>query len=404
MKILFYDNGLNTELAVEFVRAGHSVKYVTPWTEAFPKPAKAWIGRNLDGVEVVESFSEALKSAEFVVCPDTFSADRVEQARQAQVPCWGAGHAEKMELDRLFMKQLQASLGLEVGPYSVHTGIEELMRHLMKTNDRWIKTSKYRQYETFRHDNWEATRNTHLGAILDAYGPTADEMVFISEEPLKGVEVGLDRIYTHLDSFIEPGGWGYEKKDEAYIGTFGTLPPLLQVYCDKLERPLYSFRCNSFVSNEVIVTEKDHGKMIEPTIRGPHPPLAGMLLMYSNIPSVILGKDTILHTTAKYCAVLVMRSSWAGDHWLQICMKEPKYRKNIKLSMACFRKGEYYAVPGNEFVGYIAGTGQTPEAAAKECKAVAETVSFKEMDVNPSALDEIIECTIPDGRKVGVNF
>lgn len=403
MKILFYDNGLNTELAIEFVRAGHSVDYCTPWTEAFPKPSKAWIGRDLDGINVIESFSLGLKKADFVVCPDTFSADRVEQARQAEVPVFGAGKAERMELDRLFMKQLQSNLGLEVGPYTVHTGIENLIKHLRTTKDRWIKTSKYRQYETFRHDNWEATRNTHLGAILDAYGPTADEMVFISEEPLKGVEVGLDRIYKTLDGWVDPGGWGYEKKDEAYIGTNGKMPTVLAKFCNKLERPLYSFNCNSFVSNEVIITDES-ASMLEPTIRCPHPPLAGMLVMYSNIPDVVLGEHSRLYVTAAYCAVLVMRSSWAGDHWLQVCIKEPRHRKNIKLSMACKRNGEYYAVPGNEFVGHVVGTGATPQLAAKECKMVAESVSFKEMDINPSALDELVEKTIPEGEKVGISF
>jgi hypothetical protein len=405
MKILVYDNGLNTESAIAIARAGHSVAYTSPWTEAFPKPAKAWIGKGLEGLEVVESFSKALDKADYVFCPDTFSQDRVHQARAklGDSKVWGAGHAERMELDRVYMKRQQAALGLRVGDYEVLSGVEELIKHCRAKKNRWIKTSKYRQYETFKHEDWESTRNQHLGAILDAYGPAADQMVWLSEAPLKGQEVGLDGVFD-LTGFLQPYGWGYEKKDEAYIGRWGAvLPPVLEEQRLGLSRILTTYKARSIVSNEVIVTAEDVGHMIEPTIRAPHPPMAGMLEMYNNLPAVWTKGVPALAPRAKFCACLVFRSSWAGDHWCEIKIDYPQ-RRWVKLSQACRVNGRYFAVPGNEFLGQIVGIGLTVETAVKACKEHVKAVSCKEMDVNESALDELMDKTIPEGRKVGISF
>src|SRR5437879_1618789 len=98
-------------------RLGHDVAYTTPWTEAFPRSNKDYIGFGLEGLERVDSFTKALDKAEFVICPDTFSQDRVEQARKAKKKVWGAGEAERFEQDRIYMKKVAVEVGIQLGQY-----------------------------------------------------------------------------------------------------------------------------------------------------------------------------------------------------------------------------------------------------------------------------------------------
>ena len=398
MNILFYDNGLNTELAIKLAKLGHTVGYCTPWTEAFPKAAKAYIGRGLEGLTEVRSFTAALEKCNCVVCPDTFSADRVAQAAKAGKPVWGAGAAEMLEQDRHYMKSLASATGIPLGPYEAVEGIDALMKALKPIKDVWVKTSKWRAHETFHHKDWESTKRQDLGPILNEFGPVADELEFIIEQPIGGVEIGADCFFVE-PTWVKPYGYGYEAKDEAYIGTWTeTLPEPLERINKNLERALRSYGCCSAVSTEV----RD-GKLLEPTVRQPHPPTAGMLEMYDKLDKMYTLQTRTLGTKAKYCAVLVITSSYAGDHWTEIEIK-PNRRQLVKLSQACRLDGKYFAVPGNEFVAYAVGIGDSVSAAVKMCKDSAEAVKCKDMGVNPSALDCLMDETIPEGKKKGIFF
>lgn len=382
-------------------RNGHHVGYCSPWTEAFPRAAKAYIGRGLEGLLPVDSFSRALEKCDCVVCPDTFSMDRVHQARAAGKPVFGAGHAEKLEQDRAFMKDIASATKIPLGPYVTKHGIDELTAYLEKEKDVWVKTSKWRTIETFYHIDWESTKQQFLGPILNEYGPVANEIDFIVEKPIKGVEIGADCLFMGKE-FLRPLGYGYEAKDEAYIGTTAeNLPEPLALVNDKLERVLASYGTNSFVSTEVRVSDK--GYLLEPTIRCPHPPTAGMLMLYNNLHAALTLEAKKLVPVAKYCAVLVVRSSWAGDHWCEVEVM-PAFRPRIKLSQACRLNGKYFAVPGNEFVAYAVGIGNTLKAAVAMCKDSADGVKCRDKDCNPSALDYLVDETIPEGKKKGIEF
>lgn len=407
MRILVHDNGLCTELAITLARAGHSVTYHTPWTNAFPKASQAFIGKGLEGIELAENFTDALMHCDMLVCPDTFSADYVKQGHLAGKRVFGAGQAERMELDRPWMKEQQARLGLPVGTWRKVPGLTKLLDLLQMPEFEgwWVKTSKYRQLETFCNYNWETTRNTVLGDLLNCYGAIGDDIEFILEKPLKSkgmVEVGIDGLFTFRR--WQNSGYGYEAKDQAYIGRVGPLPPLLQRYAKALTQPLAYFDANSFVSNEVIVLSENEHYQIEPTIRCPHPPTAGMLEMYENIDKmVLLVEGEQLKPATDYCAVLVLVSTWAEEHWTEITFDQ-KYRQQVKLSQACKRGGKYYAVPGNAYIGYCVGIGPSAHTAVLACKTVARTVKARELEVHESALDKILEETIPAGKKVGISF
>jgi hypothetical protein len=399
MKVLMHDNGLCTELGVMLARAGHSVGYHTPWQSAFPRAASAYIGRGLEGLIPVDNFSKALEKCDMVFCPDTFTQDWVEQARAKKKPVWGPGGGEELEHDRAKMKVLQKQIGLAVGPYEVIIGIDALIKHLQTNKDRWIKASKYRQIETFHHIDWESTRDQYLGTILESYGGgPANEIVFISEEPLDSkCEVGMDRAFEQ-NWLVD--GWGYEKKDEAYIGKSGPLPKPLKEFADAMGPELARRNVCSFFSNEVIFTPKGPFQ-IEPTVRAPHPPTAGMMELHDLCRPIIDCASS--DTPNQYVAVLVIRSSWAGDHWTKIEFPT-QMRRWVKLAQACKLGANYLAVPGNEFVGYCVGLGASADVAAKACKSVAETVKCRDMDVNMSALDEILDEQIPNGKKFNLDF
>src|SRR5437867_8038738 len=169
-KLLIYDHGLCTELAVTLARAGHDVKYYVPWEEAFPKLPKALIGFGLEGVERIPhpfdrvkrrlSFDDYVDWADVLIFPDTYCASKVVYYRKHGYPVWGAGTAEWLENDRAATKALQKELGLPVQPVAVLQGVENVEKYLKTHEDVYVKWDGVRgdEFESFDSKNYDFTR------------------------------------------------------------------------------------------------------------------------------------------------------------------------------------------------------------------------------------------------------
>jgi hypothetical protein len=410
MNILFYDNGLCTELAVSFARAGHTVKYHTPpWTSPFPKCVNSCIGLGLEGVERVQEFWPYTEEANLVVCPDTFSKDVVNECLHLGLPTFGAGEAEILEHDRSFTKQLMKRVGLPVGPYVEIKGITRLMDFLKTHDKRWVKINRFRgDIETFFHDNWPATLADTLGPLLHSFGAYAEQMDFVVEEPIESeVEIGFDGLVVN-GGFSEPCLIGYEAKDLAYIGVFCKAPKIVSTVNDKLASFFRSKQTRSIYSTEIRIGKDGKGYLIDPCVRAPHPPLAAELEVYKNFPEAIIQaatKGTILplEPVAKYVCAVEVKSDWVEDHWCELCF-DPQLRKQIKLQQACKIGGKYYALPGSFVVATIVGMGPSIERAEANCIKAVEAFHCRGMTYDLDSLRKIRQENIPAGLEFGIEF
>lgn len=409
MKILCYDHGLCTEAAIKLVQAGHEVAYFTPWAQDFPEMGIV-IGRDLDGLNRVENFAMALDRSDMVVAFDTFSEDKLYQAKKAGKPYFGAGEAEKLELDRIYMKETQEKLGLPTQPWRVVKGINKLIDFLKKNKDKWVKaTGKHRGLvETFYHEEWNLTRSMKLGQLMVDFGPIGDSIDFLIEDPVGECEPGWDGFI--VNGFpVWPAMMGYEDKDETYIGKVingrKENPGQFNFILESLEPALR--HAKTLASFEIRIDKAKKGYLIDPCLRAPHPPLACELEVFDNFADIVTeaakGKQIASRCNAPYSAAIEIKSSWVENHWCELSF-DPKYRHLVKLQKACMVNGKYWALPGSFVVATCVGLGETPEAAGKMAKRVANTFKADGMYYDEASLDKLIKKTAPEGEAYGIKF
>jgi hypothetical protein len=402
-KLVIYDHGLNTELAVTLAAEGNIVGYFTPESAAFPKSANSVIGTGLEGVTRIDNWEQAVERADVIVCPDTFCGSLVDDLQRRGRHVWGAGtRGERLEQDRHYMDGLQRSLGLPTPKRELIRGVTKLIERLKTEKDVWVKLSRFRgDKETFYHEDYSSSQAQFLGQMFVDFGAN-DDLEFIIEKPIKNVvEVGDDRLVVD-GTFLSPRVIGYEAKDAAYLGfvTEQACPVLDAV--NKALAPTLS-RARTFFS-----TELRGDMLIDPTVRCPHPPLSVMLALFQNIGQAVVegaqGNVIELLPKAQYGAGVIIYSDWADHHWCELSFP-PAMRRYIKLQRA-YRdaSGKYWALPGQSIVATCVGIGDTPALAISHAKKVADSIKCAGAEHDASALDKLLEETVPAGKKAGIPF
>lgn len=397
LKFLIYDFGLCTENAVRLARDGYEVKYFVPWEDAFPKSSKAITGEGLEGVDRVLNFWDWVDWADIICCFDTYTADLVEYLRKKGYLVFGAGQAEILENNRWKMRQLQKEIGLPTHKTEHIKGVENLINYLKENQNKWVKLNVFRgDIETFFHKEYDTTQAQFLGDLLRETGAKASKIEFVVEDDIK------DALEPGYDGFVVDGEypnmamWGFERKGIGYIGKvqrYDELPEPIRLINERMKPLFRQYGGRTFFSDEIRVTDRGIGYLIDPCIRCPMPvPTAVHLEIWGNISDFIInatqGKLIDLKPIAHYGAGICFESDWAEKHWTEIKFP-PKYRQWIKLRMACKVDGKYYALPGFKSVGSIIGLGHTVDEAIANVEKVVKTVEVKEIGYSLSGLYEI---------------
>ncbi len=395
---LVYDLGLFTENALRLLRDCAEVLYFVPWADAFPEPFKAKIGDGLDGMERVRSFEEHLDGADFIFVPDTLCAGMVEWLKKHEYPVAGAGAAEKLELDRWYGRMRQKENGLPVQETHRIKGVTALRKFIRDYKNYFIKIDLFRGIEeSFKHIDEHQTEST-VDKIAYRLGPYKEDVVFICEELLEGVEPGIDAI-TWEGEMIFPAALGYEGKGSGVIErvyrTQTDLPDAARWIDEGLAPEFRRAKTRFFYSAEFKIGASRTPYLIDPTIRLAAPGVAAIQTeLFENYTEVIYGLATGEKTapaiTHKYAAALALDSQVARGAWVNIGFPK-ELRRWLKLRMAV-RKGEdYYCVPGFESAGTVIGFGDTVREAVDLVKARAKQVKGKRPAWRPSSMRSIKE-------------
>jgi phosphoribosylamine-glycine ligase len=409
-KALVYDLGLFTENALRLLRDCASVKYFVPWADAFPEPFKAKIGEGLDGMERVGNFEEHLDEADFIFVPDTLCAGLVEWLKKHEYPVAGAGAAEKLELDRWHGRMRQKENGLPVQETHRVKGVTALHKFIGENKNYFIKIDLFRGIEeSFKHIDEHQTEWT-VDRIAYKLGPYKEDVVFICEELLEGVEPGIDAI-TWEGELIFPAACGYEGKGSGVIErvyrTQADLPEAVKWINEGLAPEFKKHKTRFFYSAEFKIGKDRTPYLIDPTIRLAAPGVAAIQTeLFENYAEVIYGMATAEKVAPiishKYAAALALESQEARETWVNVGFPK-ELRRWLKLRMAV-RKGEdYYCVPGFESVGTVIGFGDTVRAAVDLVKARAQQVKGKRLTMDDAGLDVLAD-EINKGKQYGINF
>ncbi len=406
---LVYDFGLFTEQASRLSRDFGKVWYFVPWQSAFPKTNKALIGENFDGLERVLDFWDYADKADVIVCFDTHTGDLVEFLRSKGYRVFGAGRGEALELERWKARKFQDSIGLPT-QYTVRIrGLEKLREYLKTAKNKFIKLNIFRgDIETFRHIDYESSQPL-LDHLAYELGPKQEELEFVIENIIEGVEPGIDSIVVD-GAYLSPTMYGYELKGAGYLGRvvdYDSLPDPIKKVNDKLSPFFKKLKTRSFFSTELIVDKNGKGFLIDPTVRCAAPTVSAIQTeLIENWSEIIWnaseGKATKPIMKYKYAGGVALESEWAKDHWLVV--KFPKeMRRWIKFRTAAKFNDVYYAVPGFTSICSLIALGNSPDEIIKTLKERAEEVKAYQIEKNLSGLGEI-KLEIEKGRKFGVAF
>jgi hypothetical protein len=408
---LVYDLGLFTENALRLLRDCASVKYFVPWQDAFPEPFKAKIGEGLDGMERVGSFEEHLDEADFIFVPDTTCARLVEWLRKHEYLVAGAGSAEKLELDRWHGRMRQKWNELPVQATHRIKGVTALYKFSREYPNYFVKVDvDFRGIsESFYTKNAQYAES-RIDWIAYKSGPYKEDVIFICEEALEGVEPGLDGI-TWEGELVYPTTVGYERRGSGIITrvyqTEKELPEAVKWIDGGLAPEFKKHKTHFFYSAEFKIGEDKIPYLIDPTIRLAAPGVAAIQTeLFENYSEIIYGMATgekvapvIEH---KYAAAVSMESSEAAKTWVNISFPV-SLRQWIKLRMAVKHDKKYYSVPPFDSLGTVIGFGDTVKEAVDLVKERVKQVEAISLNTDLGGLDQIV-ADIQTGKTVGINF
>lgn len=411
--VLLVDHGLFASLAETLARDFARVAYFCDWKEAFPRREHAAIGEGLEGVERVWDLWDAIDAADLIVFPDSYSGDLQEYLRRQGKRVWGAAAAEWMELDRVDLMKFLKDNDLPVPKYAILNGLTELKQYLSdpENENLWVKVNVWRgNCESFHHQRWLTTEPLIKDLERDL-GPVADQLVFLAEEGIDGVEFALD-LHT-VDGLYPDGGMlGIEVKDAGYAGVwqdYGAFPECLRRVQQTFSSVLRQDQARTAISLETRVTKDLKPYVIDPCLRCGSPVSEVWMEQVTNLADVIWegadGRMVSPIPSHKYGVIAVIKCDWALRNWTALHIPE-EYRRWVKLKNVC-RYGDYaYYTPGAlemRDIGGVVGLGDSLDEAIDMATQIAKSIQGYQVCVDTSAFDRIKE-EIQKAEEMGIRF
>lgn len=391
------DLGLFVELAAVLGKSFKKVYYCNPsWVRPFPKLNDAKIGEGIEGIaEVCLSPFEHFDEVDLYVFPDVGHGRMQTYLESVGKAVWGARMAEELEFYRDDCKKLMKKLGMEVGPYKMVTGVEELRKYLKANKDQWVKVDRWRgHFETFEAKDYNLVE-PRIDEIEHEIGAWKTELKFTVEANLPDkFEVAVDA-YT-IDGKL-PGSmlYGVEIKDLGYAGklvSYESVPEALKLFDRKMSDTFAKYKARSFYSPETRVGKDQVPYMIDLCIRAPSPPNELYQVFYKNLAEIIwkgANGEIVSPTPASEWGVeILIHSPWATENWQPI--EFPKeFREFVKLRNAVKVNGKLYVMPQVTKlpeVGAIVGYGSSLQDAEKMATEIADSIQGYFLEIPKDSL------------------
>lgn len=412
-KVLVVDGGFFICAAQRLARDFGTVYYCDPaWETAQTKYDHALTGVGLDGIERVKEVWDVIDDVDLVVFPDVLRSGMQLHIEKMGIPVWGARRADKLEINKLFFKQLQERLGMNFAEYDVVDSLDALRDYCKdpKNDGRWIKaTPQFRgDKETFENVSYEESKE-HLADMELRLGAIGSLLRFLAEKPIKAkLEGGLDT-YSVDGMHPKVAVQGYEKKDMGYFATvqnWEDIPDEIKSVCEPLWPELKKRRCRQMVSTEVKITDAGDSILLEPTVRFPSPAGEEQMELYGNFSAIIWegahGNLIEPEITAQFACEAMIEHNGKDTNYRSL--KVPKeIERWVKLYQATGVKDRIAIAPGQSCIGAVVGIGNTPKEALEHLKDNADALKDQPVKIHVSELAHLLE-EIEEAQAQGVHF
>jgi hypothetical protein len=409
---LVFDHGNYLETAIALSKGFGKVLYHVPWEFGTSHLNDAMVGEGFDEIEVCpDPFDpDVLSKIDICVFPDVQHGGLQLLLESLGKRVWGSRKADRLELDREFLKEHQAKIGMDVPPHDVVVGMKELERYLIDHDgeELYIKVSKYR-------GSWETKKFTKLSLIrgwLDIkrieFNAAQNDVPFVIEKKINAkVEVGGDMICIdgRIPSIVMHGP---EIKNKAYIGVvtpYDKLPDEIKEANEFVMPFMRKERFRNFWTMEMRDTY-----LTDPTCRMPSPAGEAQMANYKNLCEIIwegaAGELVEPETRFKY-VVQVMVEHDDNPRGGRVVEIPDSIRDCVFISNACKMDGLYHLVPQpepcDESFGWVLGMGDTIQEAVDHCKEVAEKLKDQPVTVHLEALVDAVQA-VQEEEDAGIDF
>lgn len=412
MNYLVHDVGLYCEQANALAEGGkNKVRYFTPWTSKDPHYRDFVIGKGFEYLEKVLYFEDHIDWADAIVFLDVAGNSQCHYLRKnlPNKSVWGAGLGERLENDRVLLKQWCEKFELPVNKYHVCKGVTDLKEYLKKNPNKYIKINIFRgDMESFYAKDYESIEMV-IDQIESAFGPHKEEYEFIVEDPIEtDVEVGFDGFFNGTD-YVRPYFVGYEYHKNLYIAhVTDELPVPLEETLSAFQ-PLFKkmgYR-GALSTEEKIVSEKEH-YFLDACMRLPNPLSALYPVVIGNWAEAVYkigkGEEVELDVKHKYVGAYGLTSLNAMDNYIKVNI-DPKHRDSVRYQMVAGRKDNCnYSVPGWPIVAILTAGGNSVDEVLTKLKESVKYVDAHQIEKDGLDSIDIIKDVIKQGEKVGIPF
>lgn len=399
-KALVLDYGNNIFFAIKLAEKFGTVFYWSgPYvTNSFPTHNVEDIANNVPNLVKVKEWAEAYEQADMVSFCDSMEPFLQHWMRSHGMPVFGCGFADRLEHDRLYLKQTLTELGLPVGTYYTAHGLDELEQILIGAKNVYCKGSIRGNGETWFHKNWQLTKRQFMKLRIEM-GLYANRETYVVEEKIPCLgETGFDGFFVG-NQFAPIGMCGVEVKDCCFLGRFiryQLLPECIKSVTDKLAPVFEQMEYNGQHSNEIIISKDKRGFLLDNSNRIPSPPGELMMEAITNYPEVVWdiahGKIPNIQYDHQWGAQVIIKSEIAMEDDSPIIVPD-EFKKNVKIkNLSIDEDGTWYYVPaqglGMKEIGSIIFTGNSPDEVIKGIEKIADSIEGFDISMNVESLDE----------------
>jgi hypothetical protein len=190
--VLIVDTNLGLEHALRFGRDGYKTYYAIDMHDPYPKLINEISGEGFPEITKVSDWGQVLDKTDTIIFIDSGFGYTAQWLRNKGYNVIGADpKSERLELDRVYVRNVLSKLGIDIPPGEVVTGIDGVINAIkhMKTKV-FVKISKYRgAVETFGTDDPEEAEFLLTQGGFRIIGNKAK---FVVERALDGIEIGVD--------------------------------------------------------------------------------------------------------------------------------------------------------------------------------------------------------------------
>ena len=392
------DFGLFVEFAVKLAPFFGKMNYWSPNKSSFPQDKYRMIGAGLKGVNRVNDYHEVLGETDILIVPDVFLSELQLDCEDRKILVWGSKKGDELELYRAAGKKYFEKIGLDVGPWELITGIDNLRAYIKEHPDVYVKADDGNcrgDFETFGAMSYDLIE-PRLDKIESDLGVNKHKFRFVVEAKIKtDNEPGYDGGFT-AGKYFKSSMAGCEEKDLAYMGVevdYTDLPDTLQGINDALIPALTRYNYCNFLSTEAKVLGKK-AFVLDLTMRAGSPPSEIYMNNIKNLAEVIVEGAKGNHADPvyeyKYGGHCFMYSAWAEEGNRAPIKVPEKYRDNVKLRNFMKRGDLYHVLPTSQHpgvLGAIVSCGNDREKIKAEIKEISEAVKSYGLSIELSHLE-----------------